>query len=58
MGKFQVNQIVSGVAVGKFIILSFRQIGGEDYAQVKPCNCDGIAGRGEFALPLVALRPL
>jgi hypothetical protein len=53
---FQVNQIVKGNKAGTFIILAFRTIGGEQYAQVKPYDAiTGKAGRGEMALPLSAL---
>lgn len=55
--NFQVNQIVKGQAAGSFIILAFRSIGGEQYAQVKPYNAEtGKAGRGEFALPVTAIK--
>lgn len=57
MSTFNINQIVKGAAAGCFIILAFRTIGGEQYAQVKPYNAEtGKAGRGELALPLQALR--
>ena len=57
---FKVNQIVAGHAAGVFVILGFRQIGGEDYAQLKtvhPTN-HNITFPGELALPLAALREL
>lgn len=54
---FNVNQIVKGQNAGTFVILGFRAIGGEEYAQVKPFNpATGATGRGEMALPLSALR--
>ena len=54
--NFQVNQIVSG-KVGQFVILAFRTIGGEQYAQVKSYNpATGKAARGEMALPVSVLR--
>lgn len=56
--QFNVNQIVRG-KVGCFIILGFRTIGGEQYAQVKAYNpvlCK--AAPGEMALPVNVLRPL
>jgi hypothetical protein len=54
--SFQVNQIVSG-KFGKFVILAFRTIGGEQYAQVKEYDeRTGKARRGEMALPLTALK--
>ena len=55
MNGFQVNQIVAG-KFGKFVILAFRIIGGEQYAQVK--EYDAVTGkprRGEMALPLTSL---
>lgn len=56
----QVNQIVRGVRAGTFIILGFRLIGGERYAQVKPVNPDNHAeiGAGELSLPVTALVAL
>lgn len=54
--NFQVNQIVKGQAAGQFVILAFRSIGGEQYAQVKAYNpTTGKTARGEFALPVSAL---
>jgi len=54
--NFQVNQIVKGIKAGTFIILAFRTIGGEQYAQVKEYDAAaGKARRGEMALPLSAL---
>lgn len=56
MNNFQINQIVSG-KFGKFVILAFRTIGGEAYAQVKEYDeITGNARRGEFALPLSTLK--
>lgn len=53
---FQINQIVSG-KFGKFVILGFRSIGGEQYAQVKEYDeATGKARRGEMALPLTVLK--
>ncbi len=57
MNNFQVNQIVKGKTAGQFVILSFRTIGGEQYAQVKEvCAVTGKARRGEMALPVSALK--
>jgi hypothetical protein len=57
MSEFAVNQIVKGAKAGQFVILAFRTIGGEAYAQVKEYDSvTGKARRGEFALPLSALR--
>jgi hypothetical protein len=55
--NFQVNQIVKGQRAGTFVILAFRTIGGEQYAQVK--EYDSVTGktrRGEMALPVSALK--
>jgi hypothetical protein len=52
-----VNQIVKGKVAGTFVILGFRKISNEEYAQVKevnPANHSQL-GRGEFALPVSAL---
>ena len=55
--NFQVNQIVKGQVAGQFVILAFRNIGGEQYAQVKPYNpATGKTGRGEMALPVSTLK--
>lgn len=55
--KFQVNQIVKGKVSGIFVIVGFREINGESYAQVKRYNPEtGEAGRGEFALPVECLE--
>ena len=54
---FQVNQIVKGQNAGTFVIVGFRTIGGEQYAQVKEYDTvSGKARRGEMALPVSALR--
>lgn len=56
---FQVNQIVRGKVAGHFVILGFRTVGGEDYAQLK--SVDPVSGRtmrGELCLPLSALVAL
>ena len=56
---FNVNQIVRGAVCGTFVILAFRTIGGEEYAQVKEVHpVTHAPARGEFALPLTALRAL
>ncbi len=55
--NFQVNQIVKGQRAGTFVILAFRTIGGEQYAQVKEDDeVTGKARRGEMALPLTAIK--
>lgn len=57
---FNVNQIVKGANAGTFVILGFREIGGEQYAQVKAVNPSDHTqvASGEFALPISALRAL
>lgn len=55
--NFQVNQIVKGRVAGQFVILAFRTIGGEQYAQVKEYDAStGKTRRGEMALPVVSLK--
>ncbi len=55
--NFSVNQIVKGAVAGTFVIIGFRKIAGEDYAQVKEyCQVTGKVNRGEIALPLTALK--
>lgn len=57
MNGFQVNQIVKGQRAGTFVIIAFRAIGGEQYAQLK--TIDPITHkpmRGEMALPLTAIQ--
>jgi hypothetical protein len=55
---FSINQIVKA-KFGQFIILGFRNIGGEEYAQVKEyCQVTGKARRGEMAMPLSALTAI
>jgi len=55
-----INQIVKGHKAGTFIILGFRTIGGENYAQLKsvnPANHNQVS-KGELSLPLTAIMPL
>ena len=57
---YQVNQIVKGIKAGTFVVLGFRSINGQDYAQVKsvnPANYAQTSG-GEFALPLTAIKSI
>lgn len=55
--KFSLNQIVKGKVAGMFVIIGFREIAGEQYAQVKRyCQETASAMPGEFALPLSALE--
>ena len=55
--NFQVNQIVKGQRAGTFVILGFRTIGGEQYAQLKEVHpVTHQQARGELALPLTAIK--
>lgn len=55
---FQINQIVKA-KFGQFIILGFRQIDGEQYAQVKEyCKVTGKARKGEISLPVNSLTAI
>lgn len=55
--SFASNQIVRARGEQPYVILGFRLIDGEDYAQVKPVHpVTHAPGRGEFALPVSALR--
>ena len=55
---YEVNQIVKGKVAGYFVILGFRKIQGEDYAQLKSVNPKNFAQQaaGEIALPITALE--
>lgn len=54
---FQTNQIVKGKVAGTFVVLGFRTIGGEQYAQLKECDpTTGRTMRGEICLPVTALK--
>ena len=57
---FTINQIVKGKRAGTFVIIGFRDIGGEQYAQVKEVNPANHAetAPGEMALPITSLVPL
>ena len=58
--RYELNQIVRGQNAGTFVIIGFRTIGGEDYAQLKevsPKDHTKVAP-GEMALPLDAIRPI
>lgn len=55
---FGIGQVVNGNVCGTFIIVGFRTIGGEDYAQLKSFDVQTKrAERGELALPLTAIAP-
>ena len=60
MKIFTENQIVKGTSAGTFMILGFRKINGEDYAQLKEVNPNNYAqhGKGEIALPLTSLETI
>lgn len=54
---FTVNQIVKGVRAGTFVILGFRTIAGEQYAQLKEVNPNDYSqtAPGEISLPINAI---
>lgn len=55
----KINQIVKGKVCGTFVILGFRNIDGEEYAQLKAINPDTHKPlRGELALPVESLRTI
>ena len=55
--KFAINSIVSGKVAGQFVILGFRLIANEWFAQVKRYDAKtGQVANGEFALPLDAIQ--
>ena len=57
MPELAIDQIVKG-RVGHFVIIGFRSIAGEEFAQVK--SYDPATGRvapGELALPVSILTP-
>ena len=58
MNNFNINQIVKGQTAGTFVILGFRNLEGEDYAQLKEVNPSDHTqtAAGEIALPLTALK--
>ena len=53
---FNIGQIVNGSVAGRFVILGFRVIDGERYAQLKPVGPNDELGKGEIALPIDALK--
>jgi hypothetical protein len=59
MTTFHIGQIVKGIKAGTFVILGFRNIGGEQYAQLKEYSpaLDRL-GAGEIALPLAAITAI
>jgi hypothetical protein len=58
--EFELNQIVKGKVAGTFVILGFRNIGGEQYAQLKEVNPNNYEETrpGEIALPVNNLMPV
>jgi hypothetical protein len=58
MGNFNVNEIVKGIKSGTFVILGFRTINSEEYAQLKEVNPRDHTqtAPGELALPITALK--
>tara|TARA_R110000822_G_scaffold251582_1_gene378387 strand:- start:42 stop:242 length:201 start_codon:yes stop_codon:yes gene_type:complete len=56
----KINQIVKGKVAGHFVVLGFRKIDGEDYAQLKCVDSKDFTktARGELALPLTALKEI
>ena len=51
----QIGHIYNGIRAGRFVVLALREIGGEQFAQVKEVGPAGQLGRGEIALPITAL---
>jgi len=57
MNSFEIGQVVKGIVCGTFIIVRFRTIGSEQYAQLKEFDPEsGRTMRSEFALPLDAIK--
>ena len=58
MQTFKLNQIVKGKIAGHFVVLGFRKIAGEDYAQLKSVDPKDYTrtASGELALPISALE--
>ena len=54
---FKLNQIVKGKKAGTFVIIGFRKINNEDYAQLKEVNPRNYieTAIGEIALPLTSI---
>ena len=57
---FKLNQIVKGKKTGTFVIIGFRKINNEDYAQLKEVNPRNYTETaiGEIALPLTSISIL
>ena len=58
--SFSINQIVKGHVAGTFVILGFRLIDNEEYAQLKAVNPNDHSqvAVGELSLPITALRSI
>jgi hypothetical protein len=54
--NIEIGNIYNGIKAGRFVVIALREIGGEQYAQVKPVGPQGQLGRGEMALPIDALK--
>lgn len=52
----KIGHIYNGIRAGRFVVLAMREIGGEQYAQVKEVGPNNELGRGEMALPITALK--
>ena len=54
---FKLNQIVKGKKAGTFVIIGFRKINNEDYAQLKEVNPKNYieTAIGEIVLPLTSI---
>ena len=57
---FKLNHIVKGKKAGTFVIIGFRKINNEDYAQLKEVNPRNYTETaiGEIALPLTSISIL
>lgn len=57
---FKLNKIVKGKKAGTFVIIGFRKINNEDYAQLKEVNPRNYTETaiGEIALPLTSISIL
>ncbi len=54
--NFQAGDTVKGIVAGTFVVLGFRTIDKERYAQLKVIDLEtGSLGSGELALPLSVL---
>ena len=60
MKNFTESQIVKGINAGTFVILGFRNIDGEQFAQLKEVNPRDYTqtSHGEIALPLSKIKEI